>query len=82
MLLFYPSSINSGNILVFDLRKDLIYLDPTKLIDSFCNLLTAMLTSMSKDYNKKSFEDPGIVCAELRQSKFNLTKSLINTVFP
>ena len=33
---------------------------------------------MSKDYNQKSFEDPGIICAELRQSKFNLTESLIH----
>ena len=39
-----------------------------------------MLTSMSKDYNQKSFEDPGIICAELRQSKFNLTELLIHTV--
>ena len=38
-----------------------------------------MLTSMSKDYNQKSFEDPGIICAELRQSKFNLTEFLIHT---
>ena len=36
-----------------------------------------MLTSMSEDYNQKSFEDPGIICGELRQSKFNLTEYLV-----